>query len=76
MKRSPSTHNPYEIGGCEAADRLLKREEVSCHESCHEITSDIRHLESVSREASNDTLRCNVAAEILRESEGLRLSRF
>ena len=25
MKRSLSTHNPYEIGGCEAADRLESR---------------------------------------------------
>src|SRR6266404_1240484 len=36
------------------------------HKSCHEMTSDIRHLGSVSREASNDTFGGNVAAEILR----------
>jgi hypothetical protein len=51
---------------CDAADRIVNREEVSFLESRHKMTSDIRCLEWALREASNATCWCNVAAEILR----------
>jgi len=77
MERSLSTRNPREIRGREAADRRQ-----SSAKKCHvisrvmKVTPHIRQLGSVTREGSNNTFRCNIAAEILRESEGLRQSRF
>ena len=77
MERSLSTRNPREIRGCEAADRresgVKKRHVIS---RVMKVTPQIRHLGSVTREGSNNTFRCSVTAEILSESEGLRLSRF
>jgi len=62
MERSLSTRISREIRGCKAckaADCLeSKREGVSCHKSCHEMTRDIRRLEWVLREASNNMFPC------------------
>ena len=62
MERSLSTRNSREIRGYEAADCLeSKREGVSCHKSCHEMTRDIRRLEWVLREASNNMFPCTAS---------------
>jgi hypothetical protein len=61
MDRSHSKRNPRDIRGCEAADRLESRVKKLSHDSCHEMTPDLRYLESVSREASNHAFRCSAA---------------
>jgi hypothetical protein len=56
MERSLSTRNPREIRGCEAADRRESSvKKCHCHNSCHEMTSDIRHLGSALRDTSNNS---------------------
>jgi parallel beta-helix repeat protein len=57
MEWSHSTRIPRDIRGCE---------EVLSHDSCHEMTPDIRYLESVSNDMRNNQANQNSA-------EGLRI---
>jgi hypothetical protein len=66
MERSHSTRNPRDIRGCEAADRLESRvKKCDPNDSCHEMTPDIRHFESVSLEASNHAFRPSGAVQLM-----------
>jgi hypothetical protein len=60
MEPSLSMRNSREIRGYEAAHRIVSSVK-DCHvtESRHEMTPDIRHLGSVSREGRNNTFGCN-----------------
>ena len=62
MERSLATRNSREIRGCDAADRR-ESSVWKCHviSRVMKLTLDIRHLESVSREGSNNTFRCTAA---------------
>jgi len=52
MEWSHSTRIPRDIRGCE---------EVLSHDSCHEMTPDIRYLESVSNDMRNNQANQNSA---------------
>ena len=55
MKRSLSTHNPYEIGGCEAADRLESRMKESTGISARTVP-ELAELKWLGRCTKNESL--------------------
>jgi len=56
MEWSHSTRIPRDIRGCE---------EVLSHDSCHEMTPDIRYLESVSNDMRNNQANQNIYSTLL-----------
>ncbi len=79
---------PSEIRGYDAADRLeVKREELSSHESCHEMTPDIRQRDiGLNRDSDKTTTQLdNTSAKAQLKfplkpdqisSESTRITRF